>query len=281
VSLATWEPDVRWLVLVDDGADDGTFDRDVPPGLEVVVLPHPLRDRMVAFSDRIAAAVVAGLDWIVRNTDADLVLRLDTDALIIAPFREKLDGALADESIGLIGSYDVDCNGEPRDFSSWVPTMQRRARLIQPRRIAVVGRFARIRRYISEARAAGYVWGEHALGCSFAVPRRILDAIHADGVLDDPGFYVRSGIGDDPLVALFVRRAGYRLAGHVGEGETFGVLWHGLPDTPEGLSFRGYSIIHSVKNDPHFSEPEIRRHFRALREEPRFSPPAAAPRPSA
>ena len=281
-SLAAWEPNVRWLVLIDDGMDNPAVDdHHLHPGLEVVVVPHPLRGRKAGFTDRVTVAVLTGMAWIARNTDADLVLRLDTDCLVIAPFAEKLAGVFADESIGLLGSYDVDCNGEPRDFGSWVPTVQRKARVRQSRRIAVVGRSARIRRYIREARTAGYVWGEHALGCALALPRRVVDAIHGDGVLDDPTLFVRSGIGDDPLLALLVRRAGYRLAGHVGEGETFGVTWHGLPDSPDGLAARGYSIIHSVKNDPDLTEAEIRRHFRALRQEPRFSSRAAAPRPSA
>ncbi|HEY2441098.1 MAG TPA: hypothetical protein VGI07_12755, partial [Solirubrobacteraceae bacterium] len=61
---------------------------------------------------------------------------------------------------------------------------------------------------------------------------------------------------------------GFRLAGHVDEGETFAVAWRGLPDTPEGLVTRGYSIIHSVKNDPRITESEIRRDFAARRARP-------------
>ena len=279
LSLAAWEPGARWLVLVDDGAEDRSFAAQIG-SLKVIVLSHPLRGRKAGFSDRIAAGVLAGMAWIARNTDADVVLRLDTDALVIAPFEEKLAGALADESIGLVGSYDVDCNGELRDFGSWAPTVQTKARVRQPRRIAVAGRSARIRRYIREARAAGYVWGEHAIGCAFAMPRRVVDALDRDGALDNPLLFVRSGLGDDPALALLVRRAGYRLAGHVGEGETFGVAWRGLPDAPDRLAARGYSIIHSVRNDPQHSEADIRRHFRALRQQPRFSPRAGARRPS-
>jgi hypothetical protein len=279
-SLTAWEPDARWLVLVDDGVDDRGLTQPVDPGLEVVVLPHPLRGRNGGFSDRIAAGVLAGLAWIARNTDADVVLRLDTDALVIAPFADKLAGVFADESIGLVGSYDADCNGRPRDLGAWAPTVLANTRLVQPRRIAAMGRGVRVRRYIGEARAAGYTWGEHALACALALPRRTVDALDRDGALNDPKLFMRSGLGDDPVLALLVRRAGYRLAGHVDEGQTFGVAWRGLPDAPDRLAARGYSIIHSIRNDPHHSEADIRRHFRTLRQEPRFSPRAGARRPS-
>jgi hypothetical protein len=266
LSLGAWEPDVRWLVLVDDAPAPRDLAAEIDAGgARVVVLPHPLRGHKAGVQDRVAAAVLAGFAWVARETDAGFVMKIDTDALVIAPFAAKLVAGTADEAIGLIGSYDRTCNGEPRSFAPWVGPVKRTGRLVQRRRIAVGARARRARRYVHEARDRGYIWGEHVLACGLAVPRRTLDALARDGALDDPCAFTGTNLFDDPVLGLLIRRAGYRLAGHVGDGETFAVAWRGLPDTPERLLARGYSIIHSVKNDERLSEDEIRAFFQARR----------------
>jgi hypothetical protein len=266
LSIAAWEPGVRWLVLVDDAAAPRDLAAEIDAGeAEVVVLPHPLRGRNAGLQDRVAAAVIAAFGWVARETSADFVMKIDTDALVIAPFADKLSAGTAADDVGLLGSYDRTCNGDPRSFAPWVRPVKRTARFVQPRRIAVGARARRARHYVREARARGYVWGEHALACGLAMPRRTLDAIARGGAFNDPCTFVGTNLFDDPILGILVRRAGYRLAGHVDEGQTFGVAWRGLPDTPENLLARGYSIIHSVKNDQRLAEPEIRAVFQARR----------------
>ncbi|MGH2873952.1 MAG: hypothetical protein ACRDL5_16010 [Solirubrobacteraceae bacterium] len=267
-SVTAWEPAVRWLVLVDDSPVPRDLGAVIEAGgAEVTLLAGPLAGRQdFARSDRLTAGVLAALRWVARETDADMALELDTDALVIAPFADKLAAAAADERTGLVGSYDRTCNGEPRSFQPWAPFVQAAARNVQRRRVLAPLRTRRVRRYILQARSHGYEWGEHALGCSIAIPRPALDALDLGGSLDDPLVFAGTHIGDDPMLGILVRRAGYRLAGHVGEGQTFGVAWRGLPDTPVRLAARGYSIIHSVRSDPRFSEQEVRALFRRARE---------------
>ncbi len=265
LSILAWEPAVRWIVLVDDSSSARDLTGQLAGATDPVCLPHPLRGRRAGLADRVAAAVLAALEWVARNTDADLVMKLDTDALVIAPFADKLAAAAADDTVGLLGSYDRTCNGEPRSFVPWVRPIKRAARMIQPRRIAVTDRARRVRSYVREGRAAGYQWGEHVLGGALAMPRPALDALVRGGGLDDPTTFTGTGLFDDPILGLLVRRAGYRIAGHVDDGQTFALAWRGLPDDPERLAHRGYSIIHSVKNDPRFTEEAIRRYFRSQR----------------
>ncbi|HWE11719.1 MAG TPA: hypothetical protein VG325_20395 [Solirubrobacteraceae bacterium] len=267
-SIVGLEPAVRWIVLVDDDAAPrdllsavGAAATDV----EVVRLDHPLASGVASIYERLTASVLVGLRWVVRHTPADVVMKIDTDALVIAPFADKLSRALAGPAVGLIGAYDRTCNGEERSFDAWVGLVQRAA---TRRRLAGGPHARRARRLVREARAAGYEWGEHVLACALAMPRVALDAIDAGGGLDDPLAFVGAELADDPMLAILVRRAGYRLAGHVGEGDTFAVAWRGLPDTPGRLVARGYSIIHSVKNDPRVPESEIRRYFAAGRARP-------------
>ena len=263
-SLLAWEPEVRWLVLVDDDRSDRRLAQQLNGGEALIVsLPHPLGGHRCTLQDRVAAAVLFGLSWAARNTTPDHFMKLDTDALVIAPFARKLARATENRQVGLVGSYDTTCTGEPRDFTPWVGPVKRAGRLLDP--IAIASRRSlRARRFILEARAAGYQWGEHALGCSLAMPRRVIDSWLVDGTLDDPCVFVGTRLFDDPILALLVRRAGYTLAGDVSEGQTFGVAWRGLPASPAELAARGYSIIHSVKND-RTPEGEIREHFGTLR----------------
>jgi hypothetical protein len=265
-AIAAWEPAVRWVILVDDGGPDDAgrdlADIALDDGPQVVALPHPLGRAQVPLHQRMASSAMAGLQWAARNTDADPLMIIDTDALVIAPFAAKLAGAFADETIGLVGSFDYTCNGDRRDFGSWSSDVERLTRVVQtPRRIALSGRARQVRQYVLEARAAGYEWGEHALGCALAVRR---DALRGD-VLDDPGLFLGTNLSYDPILGIFVRRAGYRQQGLVADGDAFGVLWKGLPDTLDGLVERGFSIVHSTKNDERYDESEVRAFFQARR----------------
>lgn len=267
-SITRWEPAVRWLVLIDDSPEPRVLTADddaAATGVDRVRLDHPLA-AAASVEDRVTAAVLAGLRWVSDHTGADVVMKIDTDALVIAPFADKLAGVLSDPAVGLVGAYERSCTGQVREFAPWVPLIERAERLVDGRRLRLGRRRRRVRRVLREARSAGYRPGEHVLACALAMPRRALDAIVAGGGLDDPLTFVGTGLFDDPVLGVLVRRAGYRLAGSVGRGDTFGVAWQGLPDTPEGLRRRGYSIIHSVKNDRRVSEAAVRRFFAALRQ---------------
>jgi hypothetical protein len=270
------EPAIRWLVLVDDGDDNRDLANVVSlPDVAVATLRPPKRTRRAAFEDRIAAHVLAALGWAGRNTDASLFMKLDTDALVIAPFADKLAARFAaDPGVGLLGSYDRMSNGAPRDFGPWVDPVRRAgvtlgwrpARLGPGRPVVALGRRrARVRRYIKDARAAGYSWGEHALAAAFAIRHELVARWLVDGVLDDPGVFLGTRLGDDPILGILVRRSGWRLGGMVDPGDPFALAWRGLPSPPDELLAGGYSIIHCVKNDRRWSEADIRGFFRGRR----------------
>jgi hypothetical protein len=74
-------------------------------------------------------------------------------------------------------------------------------------------------------------------------------------------------MSEDVSMCMFAAVTGYRLADRSDPGEPFGVRYIGLPDTLENLVAAGYGIIHAVKNDPRYTEEDIRAYFRALRED--------------
>jgi hypothetical protein len=260
-SILAWEPGVRWIILIDDG----------PPGRDLahtdartVVLTHPFPRRRMGKEDRVTAATLSGFVWALRHTDADAVMKIDTDALVIAPFADKLAALFSDATVGLGGCYDLTPNGEPRSFRAFERRAKRCGWLVQPRAVSR-SRMQRTRRIVRDARAGGYRWGEHAIGAAVAVPRHALDRIAERGDLADIGLFLGTRLYDDPVLALLVRSVGLRPAGDSGDGGIFGISWQGLPDTPERLQARGFSIVHSVKNDPRHTEAEIRDFFAAAR----------------
>ena len=89
-------------------------------------------------------------------------------------------------------------------------------------------------------------------------------ALQASGALDWRP-WVGPATGEDVIVSTLVFAAGFDAHDCVADGEVFGITHIVLPDTPESLLRRGFSIIHSIKNDRHATEEEIRSFFRQRR----------------
>jgi hypothetical protein len=266
-SLYTYEPDVGPVVIVDDGPPDRGL--DLPPG-RVHVLANPRAGKGVPTLGGLCCATLAGLHHLALSTDVRFVLRLDTDALVIAPFADRLAAAFARRpGVGVLGSYERVCNGHVRQFPVWEPALRklsqrvsvwrhpaRRARYVQ---IAVSGRRAAVRDEIRAALANGYRWGEHCQGGGYALTRALLDRLAARGMLDDPLRWRDTRIGEDVMVGVLARAAGLRLDGDVEPGEgLFAVAHAGLPLPPDRLRAGGFAIVHSVKRSEGWDEPQLR-----------------------
>jgi hypothetical protein len=204
--------------------------------------------------------------------DPEFLLKLDTDALLIGPVAEKLRSVFADERVGLVGSYTHTCTGAVRDWSGWTKKL-RRAMLpvglvpnsyIHRRSL----RAARsVRALLDRAEQNGYELGAHCLGGAYAIGRSLL----ARSDLLDWRPWVRTGLGEDIVIGVLAAAAGLSVRGSVGPGETFGLGWQTLPLAPHELIDRGYSIVHSVRDQPHGTERDLRAYFRARRLEPATS----------
>ena len=65
--------------------------------------------------------------WAWQNFDFRALLRIDTDALLIASGSEQdaLEIFESSPEVGMLGSYRTDCNGSPRDFGVVKRCMQK------------------------------------------------------------------------------------------------------------------------------------------------------------
>lgn len=218
--------------------------------------------------------------WIAKHAPmARFGMKLDTDALVIGPFAEKLAGQFdADPSVGALGAYTKTPEGFDRDISRNARLMRElhrpSVRLIAPPRQvwrAIRRRFmpdpavALIRRHLSDAVANGYVYGENCLGGGYAMSRESLAEMNRRGYLDDHLIWAGVDVPEEVMMCMYVRATGKVLKNHVDRNEVFGVRFVGLPfDLPELLE-RGYSIIHSVKNDNRHTEDQVRQFFKSRR----------------
>jgi hypothetical protein len=127
---------------------------------------------------------------------------------------------------------------------------------------ALVGRNGAVRNEIRAALAAGYLPGRHCLGGSYVTSAQMISAMAQAGMFDAPLRWLHTRIGDDVMMAVRAAALGFSLNElH----RVFGMMHVGLPDSPQRLHERGFSIIHSVRNDPRWNEADIRAYFRAVR----------------
>ena len=84
-------------------------------------------------------------------------------------------------------------------------------------------------------------------------------------MLDDLILWLDTFATEDGIIPLYAKMLGLELVDYVSRGEPFGVVVRGLPGTLDEILERGYSIIHSVKNDPRVTEAQVREFFAARR----------------
>lgn len=228
-------------------------------------------------NDRMTASTLSFLAWL-AGSDCDYGLKLDTDALVIGDFRPRIERAFADGRAGVLGACDRNRpGGAPRDLRGWrrrllmycLPVQVRladgRPRLVT----ALRGPGGRQRRFLAgavrDARRHGYRLGEHCLGGAYAISAAAARALAVAGVLEDPLITDGTGLGEDVVLGLLVRAAGFELTSLVELGDPFAVTHHGLPAPPAQLVSDGHTIVHSVKSADPARERSVRAEFAALR----------------
>ncbi len=196
----------------------------------------------------------------------EFLLKLDTDALLVAPVAEKLRSVFADDTVGVAGSYTHTCTGAPRDWSGWRSKLRRATLPVGFGPNGVVGLRSlqaakSVRTLLERAKHNGYELGAHCLGGAYAVGPGLLAR---DDLLDWRP-WVRTGLGEDIVVGVITAVASLTVRGAVAPGDAFGLAWQDLPLPPEQLIEKGYSVVHSVRDQPFGTESELREFFGARR----------------
>lgn len=276
-SVLHHEPSVEVVLLVDDAPGERSLMAELGSGRPIAVIENPRGGRGEGLWGGLAAGMLAGYGWLHREVGPEVVLKLDTDALVIAPFADRLAEILSDPTVGMAGTFSMHCDGRPRPLDRWDFRVRRRRFVVRPFRDAnlATGRLrlrhslwgdsATLRRRIAAARRHGYQYGEHCLGGAYAVPGRFLDRMGERGWYDDWSAWISFDIGEDVCIGVYVHAVGLRLADANGPGQPFGVEYQTLPGPPSELLEAGYSVVHSVKDQAGLEESAIRAFFAARR----------------
>ena len=277
-SVLAYEPETPLVLFIDDGGKDRRLDEKfrAPATCRLVNIFNTRNGRGIGETSGLSAGMLLAIAWLHANADCRFVMKLDTDALIIAPFADKILRTLAGRpDVGMVGLYDRMCDGSVRDQTSFRKMLGKLASPFAVWRnppgwgyltVHLWGRGATIRRQITEAIRAGYRPAEFILGGAYAFTGEAVRRFAKHGFLDDPHLWLGTHFSEDVVLSMYVCATGLRLHGMTADGEPFAVQHYGLPDTPERLVERGYSVIHSVKSDARFSEAAIREFYRKRRE---------------
>ncbi len=277
-SVLAYEPETPLVLFIDDGGKDRRLDEKfrATATCRLVNIFNTRNGHGIGETSGLSAGMLLAIAWLHANADCGFVMKLDTDALIIAPFAEKILRTLAGHpDVGMVGLYNRMCDGSVRDQTSFRKMLGKLASPFAVWRnppgwgyltVHLWGRGATIRRQITEAIRAGYRPAEFILGGAYAFTGEAVRRFAMHGFLDDPHLWLGTHFSEDVVLSMYVCATGLRLHGMTADGEPFAVQHYGLPDTPERLVERGYSVIHSVKSDARFSEAAIREFYRKRRE---------------
>jgi hypothetical protein len=284
-SLVRHEPQIGWCVIVEDTprprglAELALFPKTCHP----VALLNPRNGRGKGWSGGLCTGVLTGLAWIQANTDADFALKIDTDALVIAPFAAKIRGLMAEVvDAGVIGTLGLSCNPYVRVVRDLrrKPTLLRlfeqlpitptgarngneriNVRGVGSVLLAQLRDFDAIRGHVQAAIENGYATDEFCLGGAYAVSRRMIDTMADRGYCDEPTLWADLPVPEDMAIAMYCKATALRICDYSGYQEPFGLQYVALPYPLDELAARGHSIIHSIKNDPRHTEAEIHAYF--------------------
>lgn len=262
-SIQCYCPEADAIVLVDDCTTDGTFDalQDAKQSNWRVFR----NDRKMGV-ERLVHSLSRAYRCILSDTDCDVVLRMDQDALIIAD--GIVGGAVkytqSHPEVGLFGVYSHDYQ-RPRSFEMHRRQMERELHPVR----ALVGLRPAWARLLQQAERKGYRRGDNVFGGAYFITRSCLARMEQIGALDMPHFW-HSRLMEDVYFSMSAVAAGFDL-GHFGAPEgPLCLEWRGLPYPAEELVRRGYKIIHSVdkgKNTDRFANKGLtaREFFQSLR----------------
>lgn len=238
-SVAWYCPEPHLVVVVDDCTQDGTYEM-------LAARRHPnwriLRNERPMGITRLVHTLCKAYRFVLSETDCDLVLRLDQDALLINA------GVLTDArkymqerpATGLFGVYAHDYN-RPRSFASHEKQMRRELRWW--RRLA--GMLPSWAGMLEIAERRGYRRGENVFGGAYFLTRRCLSAISELRGLDVP-YRWSSRLMEDVYFSMAAVAAGFEL-GHFGAPEgPLCMEWRGLPYPAQELAGSKYKVVHSV-----------------------------------
>jgi hypothetical protein len=261
-SLWTYDPHARLCVAVDSSPES----RDLPleslsRGCRFITLHAPYHGQGKPLFGRLSAGILLALRTVFREGPFDFVLRMDTDALIVGPFREAVLGFIAQHpEAGIVGTLGSTCRRDVYYYGCEKASVSDVFRALEcspaPERVV---------EHAHLAVENGYVGKEYCQGGVYVLPFETLRRMSSMGIFDSPEDWLALAVPEDVMMGMYARTVGLRSLDFSLPGEPFGNHHRGLAYSPREMVRLGYSLIHSTKGDVDYSESQIRGYFRARR----------------
>ena len=267
------------FVLVDDPAgprDLAALLPKPPSTCSLEVVPNPRDKGSQRITMALSPGVLAGLAQASQGDCGAHVLKLDTDALVVAPFSDRL-GRFIDShpQAGIVGACYTSPQGVKRgtehqvrvfgNAAKWRVEHKDRQACGRRRRVPTRWKELAMLRTVRRAVRNGYAMGEHVMGGGYAVTATAVKRMAAAGLFNDLNLWVDTFASEDGVASLYAKLVGTTMVDYCGEGDVFGVSYRGLPFTMDEVVRRNYAVIHSLKNDANATEEQIRAYFAARR----------------
>jgi hypothetical protein len=284
-SVDTYSERLRWVVVVDDSLEDRPWKKRLhsPAAWALVVLKNPRKGVGDGHTGGLCAADIAAFRHIYGETDAQFVLKLDSDSLVIGSFEHQVQRALRDlEKVGMLGVIG-DSFGDnrtykfvrmarevydtmlrlPNDFAeAWI----RERQLMIQLGVYDAANFKNLKKVtplIQRAISNDSPIGEYCQGGGYVVSREFLSRIAAEPLLADAAVFLQHlTFGEDVIMGLICGAVGLRMYDLSRRGEPFAIHPFCLPFSCEEISGLGRSIIHSINGS---AEAEYRGYFKDRR----------------
>lgn len=257
-------PDHKVLLLDDSGEGIGAKVQESNPRLDVLINRAPGADTKRSVAGRFFETIATAVRHSVANYDFKLMMRLDADALMCNPGADDKGIAFlqAHPKVGMIGSYRVRCDGQPRDFKGSADFIKRESgRHLLPAARALS---ASLNQLLKPALENGYEPGENIIAPGSMLSYAAAAKLCAHPLFGHPSFR-STRLGDDHLNSLMLRAVGFDLADFATGNFPLGVWLRKIEWSPEDLVRRGKAVVHSVRGYQDLTEEQVRARFRALR----------------
>lgn len=233
-------PRSRRVVLTDDATADGTAEALAAVVDDTCTI---LRNETPSGLHMLHRSLGRAYRWSIDNCDFDLLLRIDTDALVLGPgvFEAAREHHRRHPSHGCFGRFDTEPDGSPRSFAGHVAHLARHERR--------VGRTF-YDPLLRAARANGWVEGANVFGAACLFTHECVVAMCRIGAFDIPDHSRYQHITEDLYFSIAVAAAGFELGHFAAPDGPLALAWRDLPFEPEEILRRGDLIVHSVDKGP-------------------------------
>jgi hypothetical protein len=256
-------PSRKIIVSDNSGQNSCKYLEHLFPGITVIKTPQNYGKHAELYLH-----LSMGLEFVHRNYDFDVLLGMDTDALVIGPNPEEdaIHFFRDNQELGILGSFKTDCNGAERDFTWPREQLMKESSLVsllrQPRRLPGV---MFLRKIVRKSKENGYELGEHCMGGAYFFSRECVSKLNQHNLLSRREIHW-SKLCSDHIFGLLIYAVGLNHGDFSTGRLPMGLRWRGLPCSPEELLVKGKKVTHSTRSYGAMDEAEIRRFFRAQRQ---------------